>query len=168
MTLPVLQSGGFGLSQPMQAAITALVDALLGGIAITTLGAVNITTPAGQALVIASGASGNLDNMVIGNISPSTVKATRYRASSIPDATGTPGAATQNAPAGKAAIVAGQSAVVITNTNCATTSVVQLTPISGDATMKSLRVTVAAGSFTVTGDVACTAAFLFGWTLMAV
>ena len=156
MPLPVLQSGGFGLSQPMQAAITGLVDALLGLTVTNVAGTVTITAPGTVAL----------ENTTLGIISPRAVRMTQLRLNSIPDATGTPGAATQTAVAGKAAIAAGASSVVITNTLCSAASVILLTNISLDATAKTLRVTTGAGSFTVSSDVATTAAMSFGWMIV--
>ena len=79
------------------------------------------------------------------------------------DTTGTPGAATINKPAGKSAIAAGASSVVITNSLVSASSRVMITPHARDATCKELIATPAAGSFTVSGSASATAALAFSW-----
>lgn len=79
------------------------------------------------------------------------------------DSTGTPGAVTINRPIGKSAIAAGAASVVITNSLVAAASHVVITPHARDATCKELIVVPAAGSFTVSGTAAATAALPFSW-----
>lgn len=79
------------------------------------------------------------------------------------DSTGSPGAATINKPIGKSAIAATASSVVITNSLVATTSHIIITPHARDATCKELIAVPAAGSFTVSGTAAATAALPFSW-----
>jgi hypothetical protein len=69
-------------------------------------------------------------------------------AAAIPDASGTPGAATQNTPRGRAAIASGVAAVTITNDQVDTNSVVYV-EFEADPGANHW-VTVAAGTFTVT------------------
>lgn len=79
------------------------------------------------------------------------------------DSTGTPGNVTNNSPSGRAAIAAAASTCVVTNSSVLATSKVFAQLLgAADATLTSiLGVTVAAGSFTVTGNAAATAAKSF-------
>jgi len=79
------------------------------------------------------------------------------------DSSGTPGAAIINKPKGISAIAAGASSVVITNSLVTAASHITITPYSRDATCKELKVTPAAGSFTVDGSANATAAVKFSW-----
>lgn len=84
----------------------------------------------------------------------------------IPDSTGTPGAATQNTRRGRVAIAAAATNVVVTNNRVTATSVVHATLQTADATLTQvLNVIPAAGSFTITGNAAATAATNVCWTL---
>lgn len=89
-------------------------------------------------------------------------------APSFADATGSPGAATQNTERGRVAIAIGASQVVVTNNRVTTTSVVTAVLQSEDTTLTQLlRVVCAAGSFTIVGNAAATAACNIGWVLEA-
>jgi len=77
------------------------------------------------------------------------------------DSSGTPGNATNNNLSGRAAFAAAGSTVVITNSKVTAASKVFVSLAGGDATLTSVRVTPAAGSFTVTGNVAATATTVF-------
>lgn len=79
------------------------------------------------------------------------------------DSTGTPGNVTINRPIGKSAIAVGAASVVITNSLVAAASHVVITPHARDATCKELIVVPAAGSFTVSGSAASSAALPFSW-----
>jgi hypothetical protein len=82
------------------------------------------------------------------------------------DSSGTPGAATANTASGRAAIAAGASSVVVTNSlvTAASRIFLQKTGSSFDATLTApLQVVAAAGSFTVYGNAAATAAVPFNW-----
>lgn len=79
------------------------------------------------------------------------------------DSTGTPGAATINKPAGKSAIAALATTVVVTNSVVAAADIIQLTPLDIDATATNWKAVPAAGSFTVTVNAAATATWKFSW-----
>ena len=79
------------------------------------------------------------------------------------DSSGSPGAAVINKPTGKSAIAIAAASVVITNSICAATSRVMITPQSRDATCKELIAVPGAGSFTVSGSAVATAAVVFSW-----
>lgn len=80
------------------------------------------------------------------------------------DSTGTPGAATCNTYAGRAAIAAAASSVVITDSLVTATSSVFAQLATADATCLVVRrVVPAAGSFTIAVDAACTAAANVAW-----
>lgn len=86
------------------------------------------------------------------------------------DTTAVPGAAAVNKPAGRAKMAAGQSSVVITNSYCTATSIINIT-IEGaafDATATRVQVTPGAGTFTVTFNAAATAAITFAWDIINV
>lgn len=73
------------------------------------------------------------------------------------DSSGTPGNVTNNSPSGRAAFAAAGSTVVVTNSLVTANSIVQCTLETADATLTQiLRVTPAAGSFTVVGNAAAT------------
>lgn len=75
------------------------------------------------------------------------------------DSTGTPGNVVNNSPSGRASIAAAASTCVVTNSSVLATSKVFAQLLgAADATLTSLLgVTIAAGSFTVTGNAAATA-----------
>lgn len=80
------------------------------------------------------------------------------------DSTGTPGAATCNTYAGRAAIAAAAASVVITDSLVTATSSVFAQLATADGTCFVVRrVVPAAGSFTITVDAACTAAANVAW-----
>lgn len=68
---------------------------------------------------------------------------------SIPDATGTPGSVTQNSPRGRAALLAANTSVTITNSECTVNSVVHVIWES-DPTATRFWVVPGAGSFVLT------------------
>lgn len=75
------------------------------------------------------------------------------------DSSGTPGAATINRPAGKVAIDAGASSVVVTNSLVTAASLVFCVLQTADGTLTTIRSVVpGSGSFTVTGNANATAA----------
>lgn len=79
------------------------------------------------------------------------------------DSSGTPGAATINKPIGTSAIAVGASSVVITNSLVAAGDWVMITPHARDATCKELIAVCGAGTITVSGSAAATAALAFSW-----
>lgn len=97
----------------------------------------------------------------IGTTTPGIVKTSNLQAT-FTDSSGTPGNVTNNSPRGKAAFAAAGSTVVVTNSLVTATSLVHIQMEGADATLTSiLRVVPAAGSFTVTGNAAATAATNF-------
>lgn len=72
-------------------------------------------------------------------------------------ATGTTGAQTINKPSGSVNFAAGATSIVVTNSLCLTTSEVLLQVQGGDATATTARVSIGAGSFTITLNAAATA-----------
>jgi hypothetical protein len=80
---------------------------------------------------------------------------------------GTPGNTTINTPSGRAAIAAAATACVVTCSACLATSKVFVTLESADATLLYVKqVTVAAGSFTVTGVAAATGSCTFSFLVV--
>lgn len=80
----------------------------------------------------------------------------------------TAGAVTTNQMSGKAAIAAGAASVVVTHAQVVANSKItaQVSQSSADATLTSiLRVTPAAGSFTITGNANATADTEVQWTI---
>lgn len=82
------------------------------------------------------------------------------------DTSGTPGNATMTTLSGRAAFAAAGTTVVITNAQVTAASKVFVSLRGGDATLTSVRVTPAAGSFTVTGNAAATAVTIFDYFIM--
>ena len=85
------------------------------------------------------------------------------------DASGTPGASTQNSATGKSAIAAGASSVTITNSMCLAGSLARawVQQASADATLLRVeRMSVSAGSFTVYGNASATAATVIAWEVL--
>lgn len=112
---------------------------------------------------------GQIDSPVqIGVTSPPYIKVGIF-AANWQDASGSPGNATQSTIHGRAAFAAAASTVTITNVNVQTANVsvfVQL--LDNDATLTSMRVTsIAAGSFTVTGNAAATGTTRFTYLIVA-
>jgi len=94
--------------------------------------------------------------------------AVRSGAVTIPDASGTPGNATQNTPRGRAAFAGTASTCVITNSEVTADSVVMvILETANDATLTFIRgVAPGAGSFTVTGNAAATGTVIFRWFIV--
>ena len=83
------------------------------------------------------------------------------------DSSGTPGNVTNNSALGRAAFAAAGTTVVVTNSTVTATSEVFVNLITTDATLTSIRVTtIGAGSFTVTGNAAATAAATFSFLVV--
>lgn len=82
------------------------------------------------------------------------------------DSSGTPGNATNNNLSGRAAFAAAASTVVITNSLVTAASKVFVSLGGSDATLTSVRVTSAAGSFTVTGNAAATGTTVFDFLVV--
>lgn len=101
---------------------------------------------------------GAIDNTPIGATTRSTGAFSRL-ALTRADSTGTPGNVTNNNQLGRAAFAAAASTVTVTNSSVTATSEVFVQLLgAADATLTSIvGVTVAGGSFTVTGNAAATA-----------
>lgn len=84
------------------------------------------------------------------------------------NASGSPGAATQNSATGKSAIAAGASSVTITNAFCTASSLVAawIQQAAFDATLTTIVANPGAGSFTITGNAAATAAVTIAWEIL--
>ena len=96
--------------------------------------------------------------MTIGQTTPVAVKASNLSAT-FTDSSGTPGNVTNSSPRGRVAIAAGASSVVVTSALVTAASTVFATVSSIDGTLLAInRVVPAAGSFTIYGDAAATAA----------
>lgn len=113
---------------------------------------------------------GTVDATPVGATTPSTGSFTSLRATSLQaaltDGSGTPGNVTQNVAHGRAAFAAAASTVVVTNSQVAANSTVLVSLGGADATLTSVRVTTAAGSFTVTGNAAATGTTPFDYIVI--
>lgn len=121
----------------------------------------NVTmSPTGTGTVtIGPATGGTINNMDIGTV---TRKGGSFSAFSLTktDTSGTPGAATINAPAGRVAIAAGASSVVVTNSLATAGGSVMaiINQATADATLTQIvRVATAAGSLTIYGNANATA-----------
>lgn len=117
------------------------------------------TTPAAAAPHNPSGVAitgGAIDGTPIGATTPAVVKSSNFQANRT-DISGTPGNGTVNNPRGRAAFAAAGTTVVVTNSLVTATSTVLVQLGGSDVTLTTVRVTPAAGSFTVTGNAAATA-----------
>jgi hypothetical protein len=108
-----------------------------------------------------------INNTSVGATTRSTGAFTRL-ALDRTDSTSTPGNVTNNSQMGRAAFAAAGTAVVVTNSSVTATSEVFVQLLgAADATLTSIvGVTVAAGSFTVTGNAAATAAKSFSFLVI--
>lgn len=70
---------------------------------------------------------------------------------------------TINKPSGQVRIAAGNSSVVVTNSQVTADSVIIATVASNDATLKTVAVVAGTGSFTIHGNAAATAETLIKW-----
>lgn len=110
---------------------------------------------------------GSVNNTPIGATTRSTAAATTL-ALTTSDSTGTPGNVTNNNANGRAAFAAAAATCVVTCSAVAAGDTVQITLLgAADATLdRIVGVTVAAGSFTVTGNAAATATKGFMFTVI--
>lgn len=81
------------------------------------------------------------------------------------DTTAVPGAAVINKPAGRVKIAAGQTTLVVTSSYAFATSIIRLIIETADATLTRCIPVPAAGSFTITGNAAATAAVTISFTI---
>ena len=99
---------------------------------------------------------GTINATTIGVTTPAIVKTSNLQAT-YTDSSGTPGNITNNSPRGRAAFAAAGTSVVVTSSLVTATSSVLVQLGGTDTTLTFVRVTSAAGSFTVTGNAAATA-----------
>lgn len=81
------------------------------------------------------------------------------------DTTANPGAAIINKPAGRVKLAAGQTTLVVTSSYAFVTSIIRLVIETADATFTRCIPIPAAGSFTITGNAAATAAVTISYTI---
>lgn len=108
-------------------------------------------------------------SVTLGATGTGTTTITRVNALSVvsTDSSGTPGNATINNLSGRAAFAAAASTVVITNSLVTAASKVFVSLGGSDATLTGpVRVTPAAGSFTVTGNAAATGTTVFDFLVV--
>lgn len=92
----------------------------------------------------------------IGQTTPSSVRTSNLSAS-FTDSTGTPGNVTNNSPRGRVAFASAASSVTVTNSLVTASSMVIAVLRTADGALTDiLRVTPAAGSFTITANGAST------------
>jgi hypothetical protein len=102
----------------------------------------------------------------IGTTTPGIVKTSNLQAT-YTDSSGTAGNATNNSPTGRAAFAAAATTCVITNSLVTATSKVFTQLEGSDTTLLYIKSAVpAAGSFTVTGNAAATAATKFSFIVV--
>lgn len=125
----------------------------------TTLTASSTVSGAGFSTYLAAPPS-------IGSTTPGIVKTSNLQAT-YTDSSATPGNVTNNSPRGKAAFAAAGSSVVVTNSLVTAASSVFVQQEAADATLTFITSVVpAAGSFTVTGNAAATAATKFSFLVV--
>lgn len=148
---------------------TTVVATTLSASAAVTLSPANanvVMSPTGTGLVtIAPATAGTMNNMSVGVTTPAVVKASDFQANRT-DISGTPGNGTANTPRGRAAIAAASGAAIITCSLATANSTVIVQLGGTDSTLISIRVTSAAGSFTVTGNAMATAATPFDFLVI--
>lgn len=101
---------------------------------------------------------GTINGATVGQTTPAAVK-TSNLAAVFTDSSGTPGNVTNSSPRGRVAIAAAASSVVVTSTLVTAASTVLAIVSSIDGTLLTInQVVPAAGSFTIYGNAAATAA----------
>lgn len=151
------------------ASVAATTLSASGAVTLSPAGAAVSLSPTGAGVVTINPATaGTMNNVSVGVTTPAVVKTSNLQAGTFTDISGTPGAGTSNGTRGRAAFAAAASTIVVTNALVAATSsvFVQLEG-AADATLTSvLGVTLAAGSFTVTGNAVATAAKTFSFLVI--
>lgn len=132
----------------------------------TTLSGAVTANPASAAVSIAPSGTGNATFGASGTGSTTLQRVGSFTAVGT-DSSGTPGAATINTLAGKAAFAAAASTVTITSSLVTANSIVLAVLQQADSTLTDIiRVVPAAGSFVVTGNAAATAATAFSFVVI--
>ena len=114
------------------------------------VGQTTVYNPASVAIT-----GGTINGASIGQTTAAAVKTSNLAATNT-DSSGTPGNVTNNSPRGRAAFAAAGSTVVVTSSLVTAASTILVLLGGADATLTSVRVGAAAGSFTVTGNAAAT------------
>jgi hypothetical protein len=154
---------------PYPAGASVTVNAVAGEVEYVVAASPVLTdspfNPAGVAIT-----GGSLNSTSVGATNQNTGSFTSLRWQTLnvalTDGSGTPGNVTQNVSRGRAAFAAAASSVVVTNSQVSATSTILVSLGGADATLTSVRVTAAAGSFTVTGNAAATAATPFDYVVI--
>lgn len=128
--------------------------------------AVTISPTGTGTVTIAPATAGTINNMSLGVTTPAAVKVASM-AATFTDSSGTPGSVTNNSPRGKAAFAAAGNSVVVTNSLVTAASSVFIQQETADATLTRMTVVPGAGSFTVTGNAAATAATTFSFFVVS-
>lgn len=79
------------------------------------------------------------------------------------DTSNTPGNVISHTLQGKSAIAELSKSTIVTNNNVTTKSIVHITPLSNDATLKSFNYQPGDGYFTIYGDMDATNHWVFKW-----
>lgn len=154
---------------PYPAGASVTVSAVIGELEYVVAASPVLTdnpfNPAAAALT-----GGTINGTSVGATTPSTGSFTSLRSTSLQsvltDGSGTPGNVTQNVSRGRAAFAAAGSTVVVTNSQVTANSTILVSLGGADATLTSVRVTAAAGSFTVTGNAAATGTTPFDYLVI--
>lgn len=109
---------------------------------------------------------GAINGATVGQTTPAAVK-TSNLAATFTDSSATPGNVTNSSPRGRAAFAAGASSVVVTSTLVTAGSMIIVNLRTTDATLTVIETALsAAGSFTVWGNAAATAATAFDFLVV--
>jgi hypothetical protein len=108
---------------------------------------------------------GSIDGAAIGQTTAAAVKYSALQ-TTFTNSSGSPGNVTNSSPRGRAAFAAAGTTVVVTSTICVSNSTVLVQLGGSDATLTSVRVTAAAGSFTVSGNAAATGITPFDFVII--
>jgi hypothetical protein len=132
----------------------------------TTANGPGAAAPAAYAPGAVAITGGSVNGTPIGATTPSTGAFSTLKVGTFADQSGSPGNVTNNGTHGRAAFAAAGTAVVVTNSTVAATSTVLVSLGGTDSTLTTVRVTPAAGSFTVTGNAAATATTPFDYVVV--
>ena len=126
----------------------------------------HVTAISGTAVTTAGPALPSGSGLAISYYAPQFVKFGPVTGTNIPDTTGTPGPATQNARRGRVAIASGQSSVTVSNSRVTENSIVHATLQTVDGTLTSVKAVVPGNkTFTIYGNSTATGNVNVCWTL---
>jgi hypothetical protein len=109
---------------------------------------------------------GSINGTTVGVGTAAVVRVSDLQAAVKTDISGTPGNGTSNGTKGRAAFAAGASTVTVNSSIVSTLSTVIVQLGGSDATLTSVRVVAAAGSFTVTGNATATGVTTFDFLVV--